>query len=192
MCCVIMRSAFIQNCLKGGKLSLQSVRAAHLRLQVGKMPGGLFHNWFCLYIGSCHTYADRLVSKREEGLCSLPCLQWRMTSWAQKHGEALSLLKQFCLSQGFPWQGCDSMQPLCQLVFNSTEWLCTYCCCWGMSYKTWTLKPVLWQQQTSSNLSDRPELHGLKNDRQLKYVRSSGNTTWLCLHSTSLLDVYAI
>lgn len=127
-----------------------------------------------------HIYADR-------GQGCIPHLPSRKASQAQKHWETLSLLQQFWFS--LAW--CNSVQPLCQLVLNSAEWLCTYCCCKEIWKKTWTLKPVPWQQQPSSMLFDRLQLYGLKNERQLRYICTSGNTTWLCLHSTTLLDMCA-
>lgn len=67
--------------------------------------------------------------------------------------------------------GCDFMlKTLCQLVLNGSEWLCMCCCCSGVWYKTWTLKPVPWQQQTPGKLCDRPRPHGIKYERQLRQV----------------------
>lgn len=109
-------------------------------------------------LSSCYMYADRLVSKRKEGLCSHLAFSQGRHLGAQKHWEALSLLKQLFSFPGLSLAGCYSIKPLCQLSGS----VCTVTV-EELWYKTWTLKPVPWQQQTSSKLSDRPELHSLKN-----------------------------
>lgn len=109
----------------------------------------------CLEVCSRNTlsvlvHAKRLVWKRAQGLCSSLCLQSRKPYQAWMHWEVLIILKQFC--------------PLLLPCGNGTEWLCMSCGCWGMQYRTWTLKPVSWQQQQMSReLSERPEQRGFES-----------------------------